>query len=186
MTCDEYLAILAATPADEIRRARLPDHAATCPHCQRATRLVMERERSYAGLDDDIYSQVPAAVPPAALVAQRRRLVNRLYRVGIGILIVGSLGLYVGRRMVPTPTGAATSERAFLVQCLTAEEAGAIARPLLGPSGQMIYAGEPGRGVVTVRGTPEQIRDVTAALEQAAQRGLQTCRVPSLAPPATP
>lgn len=183
MTCDEYLSILASTPVDEVRRSQLPDHVAKCPHCQRATRMVMERERQFVGLDDDLYSQMPAVVPPAAAIAaQRHRYVNRLYRIAVGITIVGVLALLAGKWLVLRSSDVATTtpamtEHAFLVQCLSAEEAGAIARPLLGTSGQLTYAGETGRGVVTVRGTPSQIREVTAALALAQQQGLLGCTI---------
>ncbi len=184
MNCDEYLAILAATSADEVRPERLPGHGATCLHCQRATRLVMERERSFAGLDGSLHSQVPAVgIPTPALVAHRHRLVKRLYLAGLAIIVAGSVGFWVSKRLVVNPTALdALAERAFLVQCMSAEEAAAIARPLLGLNGLMTYRGDPGRGVVTIRGTPAQIREVSAALDHAEQRGLRACKVGTAVP----
>lgn len=185
MTCDEYLAILAATPAEEIRRGRLPDHGSTCPHCERATRMVMERERQLVRLDDALYSRTPASVPPAAAVAARRHLVvERLYRLAVAITILGAVGFYVGKRLV-VPAGdtaapaSVVSEYAFLIRCLSAQEAAAVARPLLGANGQITYTGETGRGVVTVRGTRSEIEQVTEAIALAQQQAMLGCTISS-------
>lgn len=182
MTCDEYLSILAATPVGALRPSRLPEHAATCPHCQRATRLVMEREGNLVGLDEDLFSYAPSVVPPAAaLTASRHRYVDRMYRLGVGILIAATFAFVAAKWVVirtpadPEAIAATMAEQAFLVQCLSAPEVGALVRPLLAPAGMMTYTGGPGRGVVTVRGTPAELRAVNAAFERAEQQGRYAC-----------
>jgi hypothetical protein len=58
-------------------------------------------------------------------------------------------------------------EEAFLLNCLTADEAAMLIRPALRPRSNVLVAAPAGRGrILTVRGAPSQLENVRAILER--------------------
>ncbi len=115
-------------------------------------------------------AQVPAAVDPRWRV-RRWAVVSAVLAA---LLAIGTL--YVGRRVTPTVASAGTVEEAFLLRCLTPGEAAELVRPILSLStNTVVYSPDHAPRVLTVRATPEQLRNVRSVLERHEGTGSGAC-----------
>lgn len=189
MTCDEYLAVLATAPVEELARNRGHEHTATCVDCERVTRVVVEREWHLATTLDDLYSNRPPAVTAAnAIAMSRQRRVQHWFWFTVAAAVAGAV--LVSTMLFPRTEAAIAAqsqvEQMFLLRCLSAAQAGALTRPLLAPDGMSIFSGEPGVGVFTVRGSQEQLEKVRTMLDRYEGAAPAACPSGVAVPPVPP
>ena len=123
---------------------------------------------------EELQRSGPPAVVPAAPAPQPRRspwkLVASLTAVIVAMGFVG-----IGRAVAPA---AEVAREAFLLRCLTAAEAGALIRPILGQTGEVFVGRNEGR-VLNVSATPSQMQRVRAELDRQERPGSPACAVRS-------
>lgn len=158
MTCDDYLAMLATLPVDELDYGRAREHAAGCGDCDRVTRVVAQRERNLRLAFGDLHSSVPAAqVAEGALDRANRRRVARYYQIGLGITgALTALYMLVMARAAPEEPAARVSET-FQLQCLSADQAADLLRPVVQATGSIAYRASSSRAVLEVDASPAEM-----------------------------
>jgi hypothetical protein len=174
MTCDEYLSMLATGSVKELVKDRPGEHAAGCPHCERATRVVMTRESNLVAAFENVYSNTPASVTAdVALAKSRQRDFGRMYFItwAIASAIVVAIVVWFAASRVhfarpgDDATVAPVAEQAFLLRCLSPGQAAELLRPYLGPDGMLrISVGAP--GVLTIRATQDRLRKAKSILNR--------------------
>lgn len=133
MNCDDYLAMLATLPIEELAYGRPRDHAATCRDCDRVTRVVAERERNMVMAYGDLQSTVQAAqVGAAALTTSRRRRIVRFINVGLGAAAVATILSWFAMSSIRPDVAARTEVETFQLQCLSQQQAAGLLRLHLG------------------------------------------------------
>lgn len=78
---------------------------------------------------------------------------------------------------VPSTAAAQMTEQTFQLRCLGPDEAAALVRPLLNLSENTVQTSPRTPRVLTVKGTPEQLRDVRAVLDKLEGSGTGACPV---------
>ena len=183
MTCQECLAALATGSIAEIaHNGSAREHCATCEECSRVVRLIAEAERDLARAFDSIVSAVPATrTAEMAIGFSRRRRTARLLSAIFTLALAALIWLAWTRVVV---RGAqATAEIASLNQhtltarldCLTSNQAGELISPYVRSDGSAWYAAKPPLRILTVRGTPEELKKVREILAQFDNAKLSTC-----------
>jgi hypothetical protein len=123
---------------------------------------------------EELQQSGPPAVMPAAPPPQPRRrpwkLVASLTAVIVAMGFVG-----ISRGVAPA---AEVVREAFLLRCLTAAEAAALIRPILGETGQVYVRRDEGR-VLNVAATQSQMQRVRAELDRQERPGAPACAVRS-------
>lgn len=116
--------------------------------------------------------QAPAPVPVRA-VRRWRRLFFGL--AGVGAAVIAAATIVIPLRLVP-PT-AAMVQQTIQLNCLPAGEAIELIKPLLtDPATTIAFNEKAAPRSITIRATPEQIRNVRAAIDQVDNPG--TCARP--------
>jgi hypothetical protein len=94
-------------------------------------------------------------------------------------LLIAAGAFAVKRTVVPTGAGAGANvtavEEAFLLRCLSGNEAAELVRPLLSREHTTALVRATAPRVLTIRATPEQLREVRALLEQHEGTGSTAC-----------
>jgi len=122
---------------------------------------------------EELQRSGPPAVIPAPPPQPRRspwKLVASLTAVIVAMGFVG-----ISRGVAPA---AEVVREAFLLRCLSAEEAGALIRPILGQTGEVFVGRNEGR-VLNVSATPFQMQRVRAELDRQERPGSPACAVRS-------
>jgi hypothetical protein len=175
MNCDEYLARLSTASLDEVDDRDVRAHAAGCAECTRVTIVVAERERHRRDAFASVYANTPARViSDAALASNDERWRDRRFALLFGLAVAGVMVFAVprfhfGARDAAPASAAATAptvEEAFLLRCLSSEQAAALVRPHLRTREASVTMNARAPGVLTVRATPAQIAEVRALLER--------------------
>ncbi|HJU73674.1 MAG TPA: hypothetical protein VJ717_07995 [Gemmatimonadaceae bacterium] len=133
-------------------------------------------EAALTELRDD--GQVPASV--AAPPARRPR---RWAVFGLAALMALST-LFFARRVVPVEADAAavpTVEEAFLLRCISTEQAAELVRPLLTLPANTVVHSPRAPQVLTIRATPQQMQNVRVLLDRYEGAGSPSC--PTTPPP---
>ena len=160
MTCDDYLAMLATLPVDELEYGRAREHAAGCRDCDRVTRVVAERERNLRLAFGDLHSSVPAVqVAAGAVDHANRRRVARYYQIGLGITgAATALYMLVMARAVPSPPPTARVSETFQLQCVSPAQAVELLRPHIHlPTSRFVFRDNAPRAGLTVETSPEDM-----------------------------
>jgi type II secretory pathway component GspD/PulD (secretin) len=150
--CDDYLAMLATLPVEELAYGQAREHAAECHDCDRVTRVVAEREHNMRMAFEDLQFSVPAPqTAAAALTASRRRKVAISYNIGLGIATVATvLFVMVSRTVsVPRPSQGQMITETFRLQCLSPVQAAELLRPSMQRIG-LIHIRDESLGVIDV------------------------------------
>ena len=186
MNCDDYLAMLATLPVDELAYGRAREHAAGCRHCDRVTRVVAEREQNMLMAFGELRPSVPAAQTAAtALMRSHRRKVGRYYQRGLGIAMVATVLLYVTMaRMTPAPAPGARVSETFQLDCLSPEQAAEVLRPRIEPTALISFRPGPALGVISVEASREEIAVARSVLERYDSPAESRCAVQTTAPKA--
>lgn len=172
--CDDYLAMLATLPVEELAYGDPRDHAAGCHDCDRVTRVVAEREHKMRLAFDDVQYSMPAAqTAAAALTASRRRKVATFYNIGVAVVTVAIvLYMVTARAVAPSPTltvketlRLVTVKETFRLQCLSPAQASELLRPYLGATGR-VYFNDPSLGVIEVAAPADVMATVRTILER--------------------
>ena len=167
MNCDDYLDMLSTLPVEELSYGTAREHAAVCRDCHRVTRVVAERERNMFLAYGDLTSSVPAAGTVANALATSRRRRTALYsKIGLGItalVTVASMALF---RTVAPRGAVATVRESFQLHCLSAEQAGELLRPQMGPSGMISFRPAPEANVVNIEARPDEMAAVRSILDR--------------------
>jgi hypothetical protein len=146
MTCDEYLATLSTASLGEPAAAR--EHAAGCADCARVTGLAVARERG------------------------RHRHLDRAYAAASALAIAAVVWVAASRvnprDLAPRAATAArpTAVELIPLRCVSGPQLGQMLREQLGREGTAAFRGEQPHAVLTVRGTPDQVRAVRALVER--------------------
>ncbi|HTE47343.1 MAG TPA: hypothetical protein VK636_18980 [Gemmatimonadaceae bacterium] len=166
MTCDTYLSMLATLPVEELAYDDARRHAANCADCDRVTRVVVERERNMLMAFGELYPPVPAGpIAARAIVLSRRRRVALYYRIGLGIAAAASiLFLIASRQKIVAPTGRVSET--FRLQCLSPGQAAEVLRPVRSPNVSVSIREKSPLGIITVAGSPVEMKHVRAVLER--------------------
>lgn len=94
----------------------------------------------------------------------------------ITVLVIGALA--VTRPWASAGVGPPVVEEAFLLRCLSPGEAAELVRPLLGlRTNTVVISPEHAPRVLTIRGTPDQLREVRALLDRYEAAGSAACPV---------
>ena len=120
-----------------------------------------------------------ASAPNVTAPPPARRRTWALAAAVMALIAVGTLG--VARRAPGDAAGAPMIERAFLVRCLSADQAAALIRPVLDlPTNTVVVSPERAPGVLTVRATSAQFEKVRLVLDPYEGAGAPACaRTPS-------
>lgn len=120
-----------------------------------------------------------ASAPNVTAPPPARRRTWALAAAVMALIAVGTLG--VARRAPVDAAGAPMIERAFLVRCLSADQAAALIRPVLDlPTNTVVVSPERAPGVLTVRATSAQFEKVRLVLDPYEGAGAPACaRTPS-------
>ena len=164
MNCDDYLAMLATLPVEELAGGGAGDHAAKCRDCDRTTRLVAERERNILMAFGDLQQSIPARhVAERALLLSRQRSVSLYYRIGLAAATVATiLVMFLWRLASPPLPGTSVSET-FRLQCLSPEQATEVLRPHMQTIRVSFRANSP-VGIIRVEASPEEMESVRSLL----------------------
>jgi hypothetical protein len=166
MTCDDYLAMLETLPIEELNHGEAREHAAICHDCNRVTRVVAERERNMLMAYGDVTpSAFPSDVAMSAISMARRRRLAFLYKAGLGIAALATIGFIGVTRMVPRNHVPMMRER-FAMRCLAGGPAERLLRsniPALRNSRIRVFESD---GVVEVEAIPRTMREVRSALDE--------------------
>ena len=184
MNCDDYLAMLATLPVEELAYGRAREHAAGCRHCDRVTRVIAEREQNMLMAFDELQpSGLAAQTAATALMRSRRRKVGRYYEKGLGIALVATVVLYVTMaRMAPAPpTGARVSET-FQLDCLSSEQAAELLRPRIPPTARIFFRPSSPLGVISVEASREEIAIARSVLDRYDSPAEAQCAVQTTVP----
>ena len=182
MTCDEYLARLAALPLDELTYGPARDHAATCANCARATRVVAERERLSVLVAEDLASSPPAIhAAEGALRASRQRKVRWFNRIGIGVATIATILLVLAERSSPSAPARITDT--FRLRCLAPEQAAEVLRPILHRDASVTIRPSSPIGIVTVSASPADMAAARARLNEHDNATRSACAVQVRVPP---
>jgi type II secretory pathway component GspD/PulD (secretin) len=173
--CDDYLAMLATLPVEELAYGQAREHAAECHDCDRVTRVVAEREHNMRMAFDDLQFSVPAPqTAAAALTASRRRKVAVSYNSGLGIATVATvLFVIVSRSVARAPIAMVTET--FRLQCLSPEQAGELLRPYVQTGS--IYIRNPSLGVLRVAAPQAEMAKARSILDRYDSPAQSQCAV---------
>ncbi|HUQ83072.1 MAG TPA: hypothetical protein VM076_18115 [Gemmatimonadaceae bacterium] len=192
--CDDYLAMLATSPVEELAYGHARDHAAGCHHCDRVTRIVAEREHYMRMALDNVPFSMPAAQTAAtALTMSRRRKVGIAYRIGIGVVTTAIVLYMVASRVLEPALALTRKERlrvvtvteSFHLQCLSPTQASELLRPYLGSTGR-VYFRDPSLGVIDVAATIKGMATARTILARYDTPSRAQCDVQVTVPPSPP
>jgi hypothetical protein len=129
-----------------------------------------------SGAFDAALEEMQRPAPPGAqaLAAPQPRP-RRWKLVASFVAVIVALG-FIGIRRSVGPAGSELAREAFVLRCLSAGEAVALIRPILGETGQA-YARPDAPRVLNVSGTPTQIERVRAELDRQESPGSPACPV---------
>lgn len=180
MNCDDYLAMLATLPADELDHGHVRGHAETCRDCARVTRVVMERDRNMALQMADAQSLTPADASATFLATSRRRRVALFYRIGLGAAALVTITFMVTSTFFPQPLPQDFLSETRRLKCLSPAQAARIARAKLSSSTARIAmrSNDP-TGMITLGGTRAEVAAAMAMLDHLDNAEASTCTVPS-------
>jgi hypothetical protein len=166
MNCNDYLAMLATLPVDELAYGQAREHAAHCHDCDRVTRVVAERERNMRLAFDDVQSFVPSAqISTHALERSRRRRIVRYYEVALAITTAASLAFFVTVRRGQSTAALATVSETFQVRCISPEHAASILRGYLPPA-SVVRIPPRTSDIIAIQTSPEDMQKVRSVLDR--------------------
>lgn len=189
MRCEEYLQLLSTLPVEELVDGRAGDHLGTCPDCNRATKVVVERERNMmmalAGMSSHMQ---PRDTARSTFALARRRDMSRWYIGGLVLLLLALGSIVVGRTVIPLhesqETGALVTQT-FTPRCLSLASAADLLRGFV-PSRSLSVVMRPGSSVMTLRGTNEDLMRARAVFDRYDNPTATTCVVPQPGAPKPP
>lgn len=129
---------------------------------------------------DAALEELRGAPPVAASAAPRRATrwwISGL--AGAGALFFLMMLVVIPRLVMSGSSAAATqmTEETFQLRCLGPDEAAALVRPLMNLPENTVQTSPRTPRIVTVKGTPEQLRDVRAVLDKHEGSGTGACPV---------
>ena len=130
---------------------------------------------------DAALAELRAAGPGLPDVRERPRWRSRLWALAAVALALVTVSTYgVSRVIVPSgpavEIGAPMVEEALLLECLSPGEAAELIRPLLRhPSNTVVASPQHAPRVLTIRGTPTQLRDERSLLQRHETPGTAAC-----------
>jgi type II secretory pathway component GspD/PulD (secretin) len=182
MNCNDYLAMLATLPVDELAYGHPREHTLECRDCDRVTRVVAERERNMRLALDDVYSSRPAAqIAIQAVESSRRRRIVRFYEVAVGIAMAASAVFFVTTRRIPARNAVEVVSETFRLQCLSPEQAAEVIRPYVS-SRDAILLPSSTLGIIRVRASLERIQKARSALDRYDNAAQSPCAVRVIVP----
>jgi hypothetical protein len=157
--------------------ARLLDRASELDAALRAGAAVsdLRAAATEAGISAHAFDAALAELrdDPGIDGAQRTRRRSRLWTAAVaGIAVLATIAVWtVGR----TPVATSVAEQSFVLRCLSPREAARLVRPLLGENGVTLITPAQAPRVLTIRGTPAQLRDAKALLDKQDAAGSAAC-----------
>jgi hypothetical protein len=186
MRCEEYLQLLSTLPVEELVDGRSGDHLGTCPDCNRATKVVVERERNMmmalAGMSSHVQ---PSDLARSTLALERRHRVGRWYMAGLVALLLTIGVVVVNRSVLPVerrPDGPALITQELRPRCLSLASAADLLREYVAsPSLSVVM--RPGSKVMTLRGTVDDLIRARAVFDRYDNPAASTCMLPEIGAP---
>ena len=186
MNCQECLATLSTASALELEQSDAArSHYAACPDCSRVTSLVVGAERELASNLNKVAFKVPASITAETAIAiAKRRRIGKALAVVFAALIAVTLWITWIQVIVPSMQATAELARPNLVtetlklRCLSSEQAGDLISPYVRSNGSLYYVAKPPLKILTVRATPEELREVRTLLDRFDSPGEGGCAVP--------
>ena len=186
MNCQECLAMLSTASATELEQSDAArSHYASCPECSRAITLVLGAERDLTSNLNKIAFKIPASITAESAVAiAKRRRIGKALAVVFAALIVVTLWITWIQLIVPSMRATAELARPNLVtetiklRCLSSEQAGDLISPYVRSNGSLYYVAKPPLKILTVRATPEELREVKTLLDRFDSSSEGGCALP--------
>lgn len=114
-----------------------------------------------AGISDVAFD---AALGEVRSSTQRQ---GRTWALVAGMLATVAMLWLVLSLLMPTPVSTPVTEQAFLLRCLPVAEAGELIKPILNlPENSVVISPEHAPRVITIRGTPEQFRQIRTLFDK--------------------
>lgn len=184
MTCEECLKELAVVSTREIERSEAWRHSNTCSDCARIVRVLTESEDELATTLDATTSQVPAdfTVRRAIALAHRRKVASRL-SILFAVAAVIALWVTIGRGLFWAATGGANlpplETASIEIRCLKNEQARDLISPYIESRRGSVTIASTELSVLTVKGTPGELRKVNEVLRRFDVAPAEKCPLPS-------
>ena len=176
MNCDDYLAMLATLPVEELAYGDARTHAATCRDCDRVTRVVAERERNMMLAFGELYPVAPARPMTAGILEiARRRRIAFFYRMGLVLAAVVAVFAFIAMRRL-TPVRAVNADT-FPLRCLSADQAIEMLRGSLSAEANISTRPNWAVAIVDVRGPNEDLQRARSLLDRYDNADASKCRV---------
>jgi hypothetical protein len=175
--CDDYLAMLATLPVEELAYGQAREHAAECHDCDRVTRVVAEREHNMRMAFEDLQFSVSAPqTAAAALTASRRRKVAVSYNIGLGLATLATVLFVMVSRATSVPRPSPMITETFRLQCLSPDQAAEILRPYIPATGRMRIR-DKSLGVIDVEAPSEVMATARSILDRYDSPAQSQCAV---------
>ena len=150
-----------------------------------ATVTELRQAAAEAGISDRAFDAALAEMkaedesrPLASHVPPRSRRRARTMAV-LAAMLIGFATVTLGRTAIRTSAGAGPNvpmvEEAILLRCLTGDEAATLVRPLLSGEQATVLVRAKAPRVLTIRATPQQLREVRALLDRHEAAGSSAC-----------
>jgi hypothetical protein len=190
MRCEEYLQLLSTLPVADLVDGHAGDHLGSCPDCNRATKLVVERERNMMMALAGMSSQIqPPEMARSTLALERRHRVGRWYIAGLVALLLTIGVVVVNRTVLPVESGRGTVDDAnqiFRPQCLSAESAAELIRQHVPSRSLRIHIPQQGASMMMLGGTIEDLMRARSVLDRYDNPTASTCKLPQPGTPKQP
>jgi hypothetical protein len=190
MRCEEYLQLLSTLPVEDLVDGRAGDHLGSCPDCNRATKLVVERERNMMMALAGMSSQIqPLEMARSTLALERRHRVGRWYIAGLVALLLTIGVVVVNRSVIPVETSRGMVDEAnqiFRPQCLSAESFAELLRQHVPSRSLRIHIPQRGSMMLMLGGTIEDLTRARSVLDRYDNSTASTCVVPRPGTPRQP
>ena len=186
MRCEEYLQLLSTLPVEELVDGRAGDHLGTCPDCNRATKVVVERERNMVMVLAGMSSHVqPMDTARTTFALARHRSRSRWYIGGLLLLLLAFGSIVVGRTVIPIHANGDRVTATLRPQCLSPTAAADLLRQQES-SGLMRIVIHPGSTLLTVSGSATDLVRARAVLARYDNPTASTCVLPQPGSPKPP
>jgi hypothetical protein len=186
MRCEEYLQLLSTLPVEDLVDGRAGDHLGSCPDCNRATKLVVERERNMMMALAGMSSQIqPLEMARSTFAVERRHRMARLYIAGLLALLLTVGVVVVNRTVIPVETSRGMGgeiNQTFRPRCLSVAAAADLLRQEV-PSRTLRITMRLGSSLLFASGTREDLRQARGVLDRYDNPTASTCVLPR---PGTP
>jgi len=172
MTCQECLAAATTASVQELMSdPQIRNHSQECKDCSRVLDLLIGTERDLATLlNQGSPTKPPSDITQTAITRARRHRLGVAFSAVLTVLLAATIWIAWLRLVVPgvRATTEMTSNHQqteiLLLKCLPPADAGTLISPYLRTNGSLYYLPKGSMRVITVRATPDEMRQVKSLL----------------------